>query len=41
MINDNAFLLIKCTTKRYIASYVFLEILIVDEYSSPGRAYII
>lgn len=41
MINDNAlfffFGLINCTAKRYIAS---LEILIVDEYSFPRRAYI-
>lgn len=40
MINDNAlsfFGLINCITKRYTAS---LEILIVDKYSFPRRAYI-
>lgn len=39
MINDNArfFGLINCITKRYIAS---LEILIVNEYSFPRKAYI-
>ena len=40
MITENDFFLIKCTTKRYIASYASSEILIVDEYSSPRRAYI-
>lgn len=40
MITENDFFfLIKCTTKRYIASYASSEILIVDEYSFPRRAY--
>lgn len=41
MINDDSFFLIKCTIKRSIRSYAFLEIVMVDEYSSPKRAYII
>lgn len=34
------FFLIKHTTKKYIASYTSLDTLIIDEYSSLGRAYI-